>query len=108
MPLQTASTCEFLRTLAAIVIMYTSVCCHMPFQVTRSKTPLPTNLTLVRIVASVCGFVDVDSGKLLAAVQQTCVATRCRESELRNGAVCKETQFGERHRSLHFGYNYTS
>ena len=84
MYLQTASTGEFLRTLAAFVITYTSVCCNVPFQVTHSKRPFPTNLTLVWVVASVCGFVEVqevDSCKSLAAVQ-TCVVMRCREDRV--------------------------
>ena len=84
MSLQTASTGEFLRTLAAFVITYTSVCCNVPFQVTHSKRPFPTNLTLVWVVASVCGFVEVqevDSCQSLAAVQ-TCVVMRCREDRV--------------------------
>ena len=84
MSLQVRSTGAFLRTLAAFVIKYASVCCGMPSHGTRSKTPLPTNLTPVRVVASVCGFVEcqeVDSCKLLAAVQ-TCVVTRCREDRV--------------------------
>ena len=81
MPRQARGTGEFLLTLAAFVITYTSVCCTVPSYGTRSKTPLPTHLTPVRVVASVCGFVEVhgvDSCKRLAAVQ-TCVVMRCRE-----------------------------
>ena len=84
MPFQTASTGEFLRALAAFVITYTIVCCHVSFQITRSKTPLPTNVTPVRVVVSVRSFVDVQElypCKLIAAVQ-TCVATRCREDRV--------------------------